>query len=203
METNNNIESSEKEKKAKELEPVRPQWPLFSFFSRPVSNTKPSRNISIPQLYALIKGDRYAKRTEKLREIFDPKAARAFKANNFDYVTFSGIFSNRADQALEKHSGYMVFDFDHVTDPDALEGKLLFLPGIETQLSFISPSGNGYKWVIEADLNELTHQEFFDAVASYLWHTLGATVDPSGRDVSRACFLCHDPDVYIHPKYLK
>jgi hypothetical protein len=28
-------------------------------------------------------------------------------------------------------------------------------------------------------------------------------VDKSGKDVSRACFLPHDPEAYINPKNLK
>ena len=43
---------------------------------------------------------------------------------------------------------------------------------------------------------------YFKAIANYLKHQYQLEVDPSGKDVSRACFLPHDAEAFINPKYL-
>ena len=68
-------------------------------------------------------------------------------------------------------------------------------------LAFRSPSGDGLKWVISVDLSEMSHQRMFAAVCNYLKSRYGVEADPSGRDVSRACFLPHDPEAYLNPDY--
>ena len=178
------------------------ETPVFSYFHKPVSNTHPTRLISLTDVYQLIKGETYAACTSALRNLQDAKEARKYKARNFDYVTFSGTFSKRNDANLQKHSGLITIDFDHIADLPLLREKLLDDPYFETQLLFISPSGDGLKWVIPADLSRVKHQDFFRAVANYVQHAYKLEVDQSGKDVSRACFLPHDADVFIHPKFL-
>ena len=71
----------------------------------------------------------------------------------------------------------------------------------ETELLFRSPSGNGIKWIIPVvNNNGHDHEYYFRAVSNYL-KSFGITVDKSGKDVSRACFLPHDPNAFINPKY--
>jgi len=72
----------------------------------------------------------------------------------------------------------------------------------ETEMLFVSPSGDGLKWIIPIDITEATHQNFFQAIANYIREVYQLEVDKSGKDVSRACFLPHDPEAYINPKYL-
>ena len=178
-------------------------WPRVSFYFSPISNTKPYAQINLLQLHKLIKGNRYKPRTERLRAFTDPQEASKFKQNNFEYVTFGGTFSKRSDKALIHPSGLLVLDFDHVNDLPGLRKILLGDPLFITELMFKSPSGKGLKWIISVDLNQCTHLDWFTAVASYLDTTLQVTVDRSGKDISRACFLCHDPDAYINPDYLE
>lgn len=66
---------------------------------------------------------------------------------------------------------------------------------------FVSPSGDGLKWIIAVDLQGMEHSRFFRAIANYLAHAGYPNVDMSGSDVARSCFLPYDPDVFINPKY--
>jgi hypothetical protein len=177
--------------------------PTFSYFTMPITNTLPSKEVSLLDVYELIKGEFYTDCTQVLREIQDNKEARAYKASHFDYVTFSGSFSIRSEAALQRHSGLLALDFDHVDNVDDLRGKLLDDPNLETEILFVSPSGDGIKWVVTADLSELSHKDYFKAVANYVHHTYQLTVDQSGKDTCRACFLPHDPQVFINSKYTK
>ncbi|MEI6753846.1 MAG: BT4734/BF3469 family protein [Paludibacter sp.] len=186
----------------------------FSFFKAPVRNTIPHKSISLLDAYNYIVGDYAKQRTEKLRSILSPlscgegsgerlKQARQFKASTFDYCTFSGMFQTRNDKSLISHSGLLCIDFDHLQSVDLLRNQLLQDEYFETQLLFVSPSGDGLKWIISIDTKQTTHSNYFAAVANYILQTYGVEVDKSGRDISRACFLPHDPQAFINPIYLK
>jgi len=183
--------------------PQSPCSPLFSFFKSPITNTKPHKAVSLLQIYNAIKGDYYRDKTQKLRAISNVGQARLFKAANFDYCTFSGVFTTRNDKALEKHSGLLCVDFDHLQNVELLRNQLLQDEYFDTQLLFVSPSGNGLKWIISIDTAATQHGEYFAAVANYILQTYGVAVDKSGRDISRACFLPYDREVFINPVYLK
>jgi hypothetical protein len=173
---------------------------LFSFFKAPVSNTKPHKAVTLLQIYNVIKGNYYKERTEHLRKLTDQKQARQYKAANFDYCTFSGTFTSRNDKALVKHSGLLCVDFDHLQSIEKLRFQLLKDDYFDTQLLFISPSGDGLKWILSIDTAQITHGDFFAAVANYILQTYGVAVDKSGRDISRACFLPFDPQAFISPQ---
>src|SRR5574344_1349380 len=175
----------------------------FSFFKAPVQNIIPHKSISLLDAYNYIVGEYAKQRTEKLRGIKEPKQSRQFKANNFDYCTFSGVFTSRNDKKIVQHSGLMAVDFDHLPNLEEVRQSLLADEYFDTQLLFVSPSGDGLKWIIPIDTSATPHSEYFTAVANYILQTYGIEVDKSGRDISRACFLPHDPQAFINPIYLK
>lgn len=185
-----------------EEEIIKPAAPVFSYFNKPVTNVIPSRQTSLIEVYNLIKGNEFASCTSTLRNIQDVKEARKYKAFNFDYVTFSGIFSKRNEANLQNHSGLLTIDFDKIKNIENLKETLLNDQYFDTELMFTSPSGDGLKWVIPIELTQVKHQDYFKAVANYIQHTYSLEVDGSGKDISRACFLPHDPNVFINPKYL-
>lgn len=175
----------------------------FSFFKAPIRNVFPHKTVSLAQVYNAIKGDYYKYRTEELRSITDSAKARKYKAANFDYCTFSGVFNSRSDKSLVKHSELLCIDFDHVQDLNALRQALLVDEYFDTQLLFVSPSGDGLKWIIEIDTQESPHGEYFTSIANYILQIYSVEVDKSGKDISRACFLPYDPDAFINPLLLK
>lgn len=175
----------------------------FSFFRAPISNTKPYKVITLFDAYLYIIGTPAQKHTDDLRAIKDKTQAKRFKSNCFDYCCFSGTFTQRSDAALIQHSGLMCIDFDHVSQLEGLRQQLLFDEYFDTQLLFRSPSGDGLKWIIPVKLGEYTHGKYFKAVFNYILKQYGIRIDKSGRDISRACFLPHDPHAYINPDILK
>jgi hypothetical protein len=177
--------------------------PKFSYFRCPVINTQPYAEMTILDVYAAIKSNKYKCQTEELRSISELESARKYKAKKFDYCTFSGTFSKRNDSALILHSGLLTLDFDHVSNLQELRETLLQDRYFETELMFVSPSGDGLKWIIPIDLKECNHQDWFQAIAAYIKATYQLEVDKSGKDISRACFLPDDPKVYINPVYLQ
>jgi hypothetical protein len=172
-----------------------------SFFKKPIRNVFPSQTLRLNKIYDLIVSSSYKAITEELREIEDIKERRKFKANNFDYVTFSGVFERRNDKYLEKHSNLIAIDFDHLENLDKSKEQLLNDQYFDTEMLFVSPSGDGIKWIIRIELEEATQAEYFKAISNYIKQTYNIDVDASGKDVSRACFLPHDANAFLHKKH--
>ena len=198
MNKNNNLSDPCTEKSSTPETPVAEV--KFSYFRRPVKNTLPSREMTLEEAYLEIKSERHQWQTKALRAITGKEQARLFKSLNFDYVTFSGTFFKRNEQGLIQHSGLLTLDIDHVTDLKELKKTMLADTFIQTKLLFISPSGDGLKWIVIIDLGVYTHLQWFRAIAHYLQITYHLEVDASGKDISRACFLPYDPQVIYLPQ---
>ncbi len=173
----------------------------FSFFRKPILNTEPLRAVGIVDIYRYIIGHYAELPTVTLRKFTNKEEAKRYKATHFDYCTFSGLFRKRRAEDLLMHSGLICIDFDHLEDLVGLKQRLLADEYFDTELMFVSPSGDGLKWIIAVDLQGMEHSRFFRAIANYLAHAGYPKVDMSGSDVARSCFLPHDPHAFINPKY--
>jgi len=187
---------------------------LFSYFNGRITNTTPSGNVNLHEVYSLIKSEVFAGPTAALRNIKDIKAAKNFKSNNFDYVTFAGSFSIRNDASLIKASGLFVIDIDHVGERlQELRQRIIDDKILCPQLVFISPSGDGLKTVISIDASLIDYSadsrkvnDIWQAVNSYfskhysdiLIPSKNDFIDPANKEISRPCFLCHDASVYLN-----
>jgi hypothetical protein len=176
-------------------------FPRFSYYRKPVTNVTPADTITIFDAYVFIKDIRFLKNVIELQAIEDKEATKIYKKNHFDYVTFSGTFSTRKDSNLIKHSGLITIDLDNLEHPQLIKNLLLEDDELETALLFFSPSGNGIKWIVEIDITNYSHAQNFEAISNCLLTKYQLKVDPSGKDISRACFIPHDKECFINPKY--
>ena len=104
---------------------------------------------------------------------------------------FSGVFEGRRDNQIVGHSGMIVLDFDHV---DVQDYKSLLGTDDYIRACWTSPSGDGLKALVRVS-NPERHKDHFRALQAYFDRTYGLEVDPSGINVSRACFESYDPDL--------
>ena len=138
--------------------------------------------------------------------ITEPKAYKAYKEKELPAVTFSGTFpkGKRKAQHLAQHSGNITIDIDGLTAEQipALLAELAQMPHIA--IAFISPSAEGIKVVVRVDpipQNDLEHKGAYAACLDFfddLTEEYGFTIDTSGKDCSRLCYLAHDPLVIVH-----
>ena len=133
----------------------------FSFFRKPIQNIEPIRAVGIVDVYRYIIGHYAQPQTEALRLMMSSSEAKRYKATHFDYCTFSGLFRKRNEKELIMHSGLMCLDFDHVDNIGELKQQLLNHEYFDTELLFVSPSGNGLKWIIPVDLKGWEHSRYF------------------------------------------
>ena len=113
--------------------------------------------------------------------------------------TPSGIFHNgRKADAITAYSQFIILDFDRLSPSALLDAKNVAILAPYTFAAFISPSGNGLKILVKVDSSLEYHKTAFDQVASYYQQALNITIDSSGKDVSRLCFVSWDSDCYIN-----
>lgn len=112
-------------------------------------------------------------------------------------VIFAGEFSYRKAEALIRHSGLMVLDFDHLGS--ALESTKALLAADRHVLAvFMSPSGDGLKILVAVTATDAaTHTACFCQAEQYFGDEYGLNVDAAGKDVSRLCFVSHDSELIM------
>ena len=174
----------------------------MSFFNPPITNKVPSRTATLGEVAGEVRSLFWAPQTQHLRAISDKSAARSYKGGNFAYVTPAGVFSYCNDQSMVSHSGLLCVDLDHLKDVEGTKQLLIKDAHFSTPFAFRSPSGDGLKWFLRIDLTKCDHQTWFQAVRNYLLATYkdltGENVDAHVGNLSRACFLCYDPDAYLN-----
>ena len=128
----------------------------------------------------------------------DTDAYRDYKARSLAAVTFGGVFTQRKAEKLSLHSGRVVVDIDDC-DVGFAMAELSQLP--ETEIAFVSPSAGGVKAIFKVDpvpSDADEHKNAWASVRDLVESSLASVeVDASGSDVSRLCFLAHDPQL-IH-----
>ncbi len=185
------------EKTANNQDFKKESYPIFSFFIKPITNINPSRTVSLIDIYKYIQDERLKPVTNNYRSLKEGK--NYYKSHQFNYVTFSGVFTKRSNEFLVNHSGYICIDFDNV-QVEPLFDKLK--QNEHTELMFRSPSGDGIKWVVSVDIENEGHCTYFNAISEYVKQEYQIEIDQSGKDIARACFICYDENVFINPKYV-
>ena len=149
-----------------------------------------------------IQAGKYQNEIEVIRTLFaedKPKEADKLK-KQLPAFTPSGIFNNgRKIDLLSSYSGFLVLDLDKLNPTQLEEVKLKATEIVFTYAAFVSPSGNGLKIIIPINNTAKNHKLAFQQVATHYANELRLEIDPSGKDVSRLCFMSFDPDCYFNP----
>lgn len=179
---------------------AQPALGRFSLFVGGVTQKFPSKSITLQQLHKRVTSGRYAAQTAAIRALrYDSDEQKALK-KTFDNVTPAGVFSERMKDGLIARSGFLVLDSDKVRNPRGL-AKVLRRDsrlGPSIMFQFISPR-LGLKTFVAVDLS-IPHDVCYAAVVGHIARKYPnlSKVDQSGKDVSRSCLLCHDPEAYLN-----
>jgi hypothetical protein len=129
-----------------------------------------------------------------IRLALDKEKANKLKLN-LPSICFSGKFGpDRKDEQLVEHSGFVVLDFDDISDLRDKQTEIIQKEFVYA--CWVSPSGSGLKALIKiADGKK--HREHFQSLQEVF-----PEIDRSGINVSRVCYESFDPDIYINEKAL-
>ena len=175
----------------------------------------PTEHITLYEVSKIIRGNQFETVTQEANKkysIYGSKTwkdykgkennpYRILKENKLHYVTFGGTFKQRRKDYLITQSGYYCFDLDHLRDIEARREEILAIkddPYFITNLLFVSPSGEGLKWVVSIAPNAYSYSDNYKGLQRYLKKQYGIKETDNTSDISRACFLCHDNEAYYH-----
>lgn len=143
--------------------------------------------------------DKYKTEVEEIRNLIAQgnKAEADNKKKQLLAFTPSAVFTEKRQMPfLEMYSGFVHLDFDKLT-PEQLQTAFAIISKISyTSLCFISPSGNGLKVFVEVSTELEYHDIAYLQVQKYYEDATGLKADPSCKDVTRLCFMSHDPNAY-------
>ncbi|MFN3194530.1 MAG: BT4734/BF3469 family protein [Chlorobiota bacterium] len=171
---------------------------IISYFKAPIKNIYQTRNYELFDVIRSIRDDEENKPI--IQEI--RSGLTELKYKNLDYYTFSGVFRTRRKEDLEFYSGLICLDIDKIDNPENLKKKIIEL-SIPLIAIFTSPSGNGLKVLLRSSLEIDKHLDYFHYFEKLFKNELGVRIDPSCKDIARACFTSYDPNLYfIHPDFI-
>ena len=148
--------------------------------------------ITIEKALERIKSGSSKELVTEIRNTLDKEKANKIKLN-LPSVCFSGKFGNdRKDEQLIEHSGFIVLDFDDISDLRDKQTDIISHDFVYA--CWVSPSGNGLKALVKiADGSK--HREHFQSLQEVF-----PEIDRSGINVSRVCYESFDPEIYVNDK---
>lgn len=152
------------------------------------------RYMSVEKALSRIKEGKSKDKVEAIRCTSDTERQSEMK-KHLPCICFSGIFSERFDNCLVEHSGYICCDIDDI-ESDELESikqglfDLSFVYAV-----WVSPRGNGLKFLVQI-ANPEKHRQHFQALTEEM-SGLSGHWDASSVNESRVCFESYDPDILI------
>ena len=164
--------------------------------------TRPSDFSVVPLCEVLesIRSGQYQKEIDVLRGAYQENRKQYTEGKlRLPSVCFSGVFNGSArNNNFTHHSGIFIVDIDDLS-VDAIGSIKQRITQIRyIVFVFVSPSGVGLK--VGVHISKVSdgqaYKECFNSVKT-LFEEICA-IDESGKDVSRKCFVSHDPDMYVN-----
>ncbi len=158
--------------------------------------------VSILQILNAIRDGRWESLISKIRTC-ETKKDRGELKRFLPAVTFSGTFSNsRAEKNIKEYSQLMVIDIDNVkqTEMKRFKNSLTEDPFI---VSFFESPSLGLKALVMVNSTVDNHKKTaFPYVQEYFKDMHGITIDKSGKDVCRLCYVSYDPELYYTEDFI-
>lgn len=155
---------------------------------------------TIKEVYEMVKtgghvGYDLINKTSLIQAESDHDKQNRLKKQLLPYCCFNGRFDHRADDAMVEYSCYSAIDFDGFSSEEELQQVKYWLTEVPfVQFVFRSPSGRGLKVIVAHTNTDPTRHRV-------LYHELLQVfnlpeVDTKTSDLSRATFICYDPDAW-------
>lgn len=166
----------------------------ISFYNNLPAKGQPHISSGQMSMTDFLNGTKYGKwkdLVEPVRNETDKKKRDALKKNLVAF-TCSGIFSERKEQNLISHSGFIAIDVDNYTD------KTKIILDAYTYSCFSSVSGLGF--VVVVKIEPTKHKESFKWLQKYYYESFGIIVDPAPQNVASLRYVSYDPTLEVNEK---
>ena len=150
-----------------------------------------------------IRGNNFKRHIDHARLLYAQERNEEYTLfkNTLPAITFSGTFSPvRNATNLIAYSSLIVLDIDHI-GTELMVVKNNLENDNYVVAAWLSPSGDGLKFLIQSPAGAEDHKAVYKQAVQYFTETLGIAIDKSGSDISRLCFISHDPEIYINADF--
>jgi len=166
-------------------------------------------NLNISVILEQIRSGKYKARIQALRELLRQGKTGEYSSAKRSLPAFtpSGLFEGgRKLEFLKEYSGLIILDIDKLSQEKliAIRTRVEEIPN--TYACFISPSGHGLKILVKVFSQPVYHKVVFNQVKAFYEEQLRASdqadtvqIDPSGKDITRLCFVSWDEMLYLNP----
>ena len=161
--------------------------------------TVPVENKSLLLIGKDIISDKYKMEIAEIRQLIalGNKAEADNKKKQLLAFTPSAVFTQKRQMPfLEMYSGFVHLDFDKLTQEQMQTAFAIICNINYTALCFVSPSGNGLKVFVEINTSMEHHNTAYLQVQKFYEDATGLKADPSCKDITRLCFMSHDPSAF-------
>ncbi|MDQ3020097.1 MAG: hypothetical protein M3R36_05960 [Bacteroidota bacterium] len=177
---------------------------LVSFQDR-IINTENLRQNELDEILNNIRTGKYKTDIERLRKIRDKEKVNEFKRTNLPYFVPATFKTGKRKIIDFDSTALVLFDIDEKQFENSeicLDTLRELLKIDETVYSFfISPSGKGLKVLYKLD-KIITGAELFSKLymhyGNWFKEKYKISIDTSCKDVSRACFLSYDSQLFLN-----
>ncbi len=159
-------------------------------------------NLEIGVILEQIRSGKYKARVQALRELLRQGKSEEYDSAKRSLPAFtpSGLFAGgRKLEFLKEYSGLVILDLDDLQQEQLLAARQKIQECTYTYACFISPSGQGLKVLVKVFSRPVFHKRTFNQVKSFYEDLLKLEIDPSGKDITRLCFVSWDEVLYLNP----
>lgn len=139
---------------------------------------------------------KYKAEVEQVRSAGNKEEADRLKKQLPAFTPSATFKGGRKLEHLVSYSQFIILDFDKLS-PEQLQSAFYKASAIPYTFScFRSPSGNGIKILVQVNTGLQAHKQAWQQVSDYYQKQIELPIDPSGKDVTRLCFVSYDPEAY-------
>lgn len=161
--------------------------------------TVPVENKSLFVISNWIASDKYKAEADEIQSLIANGKEEEAKAKKQKLPAFTPSATFKEQRLLpnmEQYSGFIHLDFDKLTPEQLTEAFTIICSIPYTFLCFRSPSGNGLKVFVEVTTGAEQHEIAYRQMQQFYEEKLGIVSDPKCKDITRLCFMSHDPALY-------
>jgi predicted P-loop ATPase len=166
----------------------------INYWENPMSTKKPIETTTIDVFLDRVKNGYWKHEAEKIRTEKNEEKRKALK-KSMPCVTVSGIFRERKESELTKHSGFICIDIDGFNDKKQLEADQYTYSVIN------SIGGNGLAVIVK--IEPAKHKESYRFLSEYYFNLFGIKVDEAPKNPASCRYVTFDTDLFINPKAKK
>ncbi len=177
----------------------------FSYFNPPitVSNKRPDEIYTIQDAFDHIKSGDLEKKTKTLRSLATKAEKDSFKIEKLPFVTWCAVLSVKNQNSVVTRSQYLALDIDGLgSAEDYNKSWEIIQLELKPALMFKSPKGEGFKAIVRiAPAGDESNKDvalYYTSFQKYLQTKFNIKIDSAPKNVSSACFLCHDDNAVLN-----